>query len=257
MNSELLRLTGVSKYYGETGALRNIDCSVARGEWVTIMGPSGSGKTTLLSIIGGLSQSSEGAVLFNGDDLTLLSEAELAKYRRENVGFIFQQHHLINYLSAVENVMMAQFLHSMPDEREAIARVAMAPCLPCPQSMDQRRRPLTVGLHRTLHRRDADPGPLRQRWIAQKAVERSGAHVEPHRSDDHEDDESFGRRVRRAAALGEQVVQGERDRRERPVSGPHRGRSRAGRVGREGDRHASSSPMFTPLAAPTLRSRPP
>lgn len=121
MNSELLRLTGVSKYYGETGALRNIDCSVARGEWVTIMGPSGSGKTTLLSIIGGLSQSSEGEVLFNGEDLTQLGEAELAKYRRENVGFIFQQHHLINYLSAVENVMMAQFLHSMPDEREAIA----------------------------------------------------------------------------------------------------------------------------------------
>lgn len=121
MSLDLLRLAGVSKYYGETGALRNVDCTVSHGEWVTIMGPSGSGKTTLLSIIGGLSQSSEGEVLFNGEDLALLNEADLARYRRENVGFIFQQHHLINYLSAVENVMMAQFLHSMPDEREAIA----------------------------------------------------------------------------------------------------------------------------------------
>lgn len=121
MNSDLLKLTGVRKYYGETGALRGIDCRVKRGEWITIMGPSGSGKTTLLSIIGGLSKASDGEVLFDGRDLTQMSEAELARYRRENVGFIFQQHHLIGYLSAVENVMMAQFLHSMPDEREAIA----------------------------------------------------------------------------------------------------------------------------------------
>lgn len=121
MSSELLKLTGVSKYYGDTGALRAVDCGVAVGEWITIMGPSGSGKTTLLSIIGGLAQSSEGQVLFDGQNLTQMNEAELARYRRENVGFIFQQHHLIGYLSAVENVMMAQFLHSMPDEREAIA----------------------------------------------------------------------------------------------------------------------------------------
>jgi putative ABC transport system ATP-binding protein len=121
MSSDLLKLAGVSKYYGETAALRDVDCTIARGEWITIMGPSGSGKTTLLSIIGGLAQSSEGEVLFNGENLTLMGEADLARYRRENVGFIFQQHHLISYLTAVENVMMAQFLHSMPDEREAIA----------------------------------------------------------------------------------------------------------------------------------------
>ncbi len=121
MGSGLLRLTGVSKYYGGTGALREVDCRVRRGEWVTIMGPSGSGKTTLLSIIGGLSRPSDGEVLFEGTDLTALNESQLARYRRENVGFIFQQHHLIPYLSALENVMMAQFLHSMPDEREAIA----------------------------------------------------------------------------------------------------------------------------------------
>lgn len=120
MSSDLLSLSGVRKYYGETGALRGVDCRVRRGEWITIMGPSGSGKTTLLSIIGGLSKASEGEVLFDGEDLTAMSEAELSRYRRENVGFIFQQHHLIGYLSAVENVMMAQFLHSMPDEREAI-----------------------------------------------------------------------------------------------------------------------------------------
>jgi putative ABC transport system ATP-binding protein len=120
MSSELLTLTGVSKRFGDTSALRGVDLTVRRGEWVTIMGPSGSGKTTLLSIIGGLTQPSEGEVLFDGRDIAGFSEAQLARFRRENVGFIFQQHHLINYLSAVENVMMAQFLHSMPDEREAI-----------------------------------------------------------------------------------------------------------------------------------------
>jgi len=117
---ELLVLRGVSKTYGECGALKSADLTVPRGEWLTVMGPSGSGKTTLLSILGGLFPPTEGEVYFQGDDIAGLGERDLAVYRRRNVGFIFQQHHLIPYLTAVENVMMAQYLHSMPDEREAI-----------------------------------------------------------------------------------------------------------------------------------------
>ncbi len=109
-----------SKYYGDTGALKGVDLEVVRGEWVSIMGPSGSGKSTLLSLIGGLTRCTDGEVVVDGVDISGLDEKGLARFRREHVGFIFQAHHLVPYLSALENVMMAQFLHSVPDEREAI-----------------------------------------------------------------------------------------------------------------------------------------
>lgn len=115
-----LKVEKVKKYYRETGALKKVDLEVSEGEWVTVMGPSGSGKTTLLSIVGGLIKPTEGKVRVDGEDITEFFEKELARFRREKIGFIFQQHHLIPYLTALENVMMAQFLHSMPDEKEAI-----------------------------------------------------------------------------------------------------------------------------------------
>ncbi len=118
--NSFISLKKVTKYYGETGALKGVKLSVKKGEWLTVMGPSGSGKTTLLSIIGGLVKPTEGEVWVDGENITEFSEKELARFRREKVGFIFQQHHLIPYLTAVENVMMAQFLHSLPDEREAM-----------------------------------------------------------------------------------------------------------------------------------------
>ncbi len=118
--NSFVSLKKVTKYYGETGALKGVKLSVKKGEWLTVMGPSGSGKTTLLSIIGGLVKPTEGEVWVDGENITEFSEKELARFRREKVGFIFQQHHLIPYLTAVENVMMAQFLHSLPDEREAM-----------------------------------------------------------------------------------------------------------------------------------------
>jgi putative ABC transport system ATP-binding protein len=118
--NSFVSLKKVTKYYGETGALKGVKFSVKKGEWLTVMGPSGSGKTTLLSIIGGLVKPTEGEVWVDGENITDFSEKDLARFRREKVGFIFQQHHLIPYLTAVENVMMAQFLHSLPDEREAM-----------------------------------------------------------------------------------------------------------------------------------------
>ncbi len=118
--NSFVSLKKVTKYYGETGALKGVKLSVKKGEWLTVMGPSGSGKTTLLSIIGGMVKPTQGEIWVDGENITEFSEKELARFRREKVGFIFQQHHLIPYLTAVENVMMAQFLHSLPDEREAI-----------------------------------------------------------------------------------------------------------------------------------------
>src|SRR3989454_5907630 len=101
-------------------ALDRVGLEIERGEWLAIMGPSGSGKTTLLNLLGGLDRADDGRVVVDGLDLARVSRQELIRYRRESVGLVFQQFHLIPYLNALENVMLAQYLHSMADEEEAI-----------------------------------------------------------------------------------------------------------------------------------------
>jgi putative ABC transport system ATP-binding protein len=85
------------------------------------MGHSGSGKSTLLNLMGGLDRPSAGTIQVGGVDLASLDENGLARFRREWIGIIFQQHHLVPYLTALENVMMAQYFHSVTDEAEARA----------------------------------------------------------------------------------------------------------------------------------------
>ncbi|WP_315335132.1 ATP-binding cassette domain-containing protein, partial [Propionibacterium acidifaciens] len=106
--SELLRLTDVSKIYGELHALDHIDLTVDRGDWVSIVGPSGSGKTTMMNIIGCMDQPTEGTVMLDGRDISKFSDFDLTQVRRETIGLIFQQFHLIPHLTALENVMVAQ-----------------------------------------------------------------------------------------------------------------------------------------------------
>ncbi len=123
-----IQLTDVIKEYKTAHALRGVSMSVEKGEWVNIMGPSGSGKSTLLNIIGGLDSPNSGEVLIDSLDITRLGEDEMAVFRREKTGFIFQQSHLVPYLNAAENVMLAQYFHSMADSKEAaeaLSRVGM------------------------------------------------------------------------------------------------------------------------------------
>lgn len=117
--TSFLGIVNLSKFFEETKALKKLDLQVEKGGWVGIMGPSGSGKTTLLSLIGGLSRPSEGKIIIDGVDIASFNDDEIARFRREKIGLIFQQHHLVAYLTAVENVMLAQFLHSLPDQAEA------------------------------------------------------------------------------------------------------------------------------------------
>ena len=117
----LLELKDVSMAYnGKVMALQHITMSVEKGEWVAIMGPSGSGKTTLMNIIGCMDHATGGSVVLDGIDLRNSTDAELTEMRRRKIGMVFQQFHLIPYLTAVENVMVAQYYHSMPDKKEAM-----------------------------------------------------------------------------------------------------------------------------------------
>jgi putative ABC transport system ATP-binding protein len=116
------------KKYGALRALDDLSFHVEAGEWVALMGPSGSGKTTLINILGGLDKLNSGLVVVDGVNLLKLSENEMVRYRAEKVGFVFQQFHLVPYLSALENVMLAQYFHSVTDEKqaeEALGRVGM------------------------------------------------------------------------------------------------------------------------------------
>jgi len=116
----LLELKNVSKIYGELKALDNVSLHVDKGEWVAIMGPSGSGKSTMMNIIGCMDKPSLGEVLLDGVDISKESSRALTEIRRDKIGLIFQQFHMVNYLTAVENVMVSQYYHSMPDEKEAL-----------------------------------------------------------------------------------------------------------------------------------------
>jgi putative ABC transport system ATP-binding protein len=119
MATDIVETKGLTRSYGEICALKPLDLTVPEGEWLSVMGHSGSGKSTLLNLLGGLDRPSGGSLCLGGEDLLTLSEDGLARFRREFVGIIFQQHHLVPYLSALENVMMAQYFHSVPDEAEA------------------------------------------------------------------------------------------------------------------------------------------
>lgn len=91
-------------------ALRGVNLSVSRGEYISVMGPSGSGKSTLLNIVALLDTPTSGRYILNGHDVTLKTDDELAKIRRENIGFVFQFFHLIPRLTAAENIEMPMIL---------------------------------------------------------------------------------------------------------------------------------------------------
>jgi putative ABC transport system ATP-binding protein len=119
MMARLVQVEGLTKVYGKVRALDGVTFDVEAGEWIAMMGPSGSGKTTLINILGGLDTPTSGCALVDGVDVARFDEAGLTRYRADKVGFVFQQFHLVPYLTAIENVMLAQYFHSTTDENEA------------------------------------------------------------------------------------------------------------------------------------------
>src|SRR2546427_5148317 len=123
----MIKLNNVSRLYPARAevsevvrALDTVSLNVDPGEWLAVMGPSGSGKSTLVNLIGCLDRPDSGEIWLDGQNVATLPVSELNRVRAEKVGFIFQQFHLIPYLTAVENVMLAQYFHSMTDEQEAL-----------------------------------------------------------------------------------------------------------------------------------------
>ncbi|WP_027701285.1 ABC transporter ATP-binding protein [Metaclostridioides mangenotii] len=104
----ILETINLSKIYGKKDtavrALKDANLNVEKGEFVAIVGPSGSGKSTFLHLVGGLERPSSGTIKVDGRDICCLSDKELAKYRRQKVGFIFQQYNLIPVLNVRENI---------------------------------------------------------------------------------------------------------------------------------------------------------
>ncbi|MCK9636885.1 ABC transporter ATP-binding protein [Methylobacter sp. Wu8] len=127
----MIRLEHIHRYFqvGEqcVHALNDISLSIEKGEYVSVMGPSGSGKSTLLNVVALLDQPSSGRYLLNNQPVTQLSDDELAKARRENIGFVFQFFHLIPRLSAAENIEMPLILAGVaPKERKQRVQEALA-----------------------------------------------------------------------------------------------------------------------------------
>src|SRR3989338_5124730 len=125
----LISLKELTKEYnGKVRALDQVSIEVRQGEWVAVMGASGSGKTTLLNMIAALDRPTSGSLWVDGINLLSLEEEKRTRFRREKIGLIFQQFHLVPYLTALENVMLAQYYHSLVDRNdatEALERVGL------------------------------------------------------------------------------------------------------------------------------------
>ncbi|HMO64862.1 MAG TPA: ABC transporter ATP-binding protein [Verrucomicrobiota bacterium] len=156
-----LELVDVSKSYGsggDVGVLHGLNLRVARAESVAIVGPSGSGKTTLLNLIGTLDRPDAGRIRFDGEDLARLDDAALARLRARRIGFIFQFHHLLPHLTALENALVP----ALAAEDAALLDAAPARA---------RRLLERVGLgHRLDHRPAELPGGERQRAAVVRAL---------------------------------------------------------------------------------------
>ncbi len=106
----MLKATGIKKAYGSLPILKGVDFEVAKGEIVSIIGASGAGKSTLLHILGSLDQPDAGSVVLNGTEIGKLSSEMLSVFRNQNIGFIFQFHHLLPEFNALENICIPAFI---------------------------------------------------------------------------------------------------------------------------------------------------
>ena len=127
----MIQLDNIHKFYGtgdaEVHVLRGVNVHIQQGEFVAVMGPSGSGKSTLLTILGALNTPTRGTCLVDGIDVYGLTQDQRADFRREYLGFVFQNFHLVPYLNLLENVMLVLTVKKMKSqEKRELAEAALA-----------------------------------------------------------------------------------------------------------------------------------
>ena len=113
----MIKATNIEKFYGDLKVLKGVDLHITKGEIISIVGASGAGKTTLLQILGTLdvqSNPTNSKLMINGTEVTKLSDKQLAKFRNEHIGFIFQFHQLLPEFTALENVCIPAFIKNTP-----------------------------------------------------------------------------------------------------------------------------------------------
>ena len=111
----MIELKGVRKSYGANEVLKGIDLRIEKQDYLVILGASGSGKSTLLNILSGLEKTDQGEVLYDGANISSLSESQLTKFRKDNIAFIFQQYYLLQELTVEQNVKMGAHLAKNQD----------------------------------------------------------------------------------------------------------------------------------------------
>lgn len=125
----MIEVKSLNKFYGSGESrfqvLKNIDLKIEDGDFAVILGASGSGKSTLLNVMSGLEHAESGQVIYGGKDITALSDSELTKFRKENIGFIFQQYYLLPNMNVEKNVKMGADLASNKDYKAIIEAVGL------------------------------------------------------------------------------------------------------------------------------------
>lgn len=117
----MIEICGVNKSFGSLQVLKEINLQIRDGEIVTIVGPSGAGKTTLLQIMGTLSPADSGMIRYSGEDVTVMKDKALSKFRNSHIGFVFQFHQLLPEFTALENVILPALIGGA-SKREAVKR---------------------------------------------------------------------------------------------------------------------------------------
>lgn len=158
MTDAIIQVRELRKVYHsgdvDVEALRGVDLTVARGEFLAVIGPSGSGKSTLFHVLGGLAAPTSGTVTIDGTDLSSISDKERTQLRRRKIGFIFQKYNLLPTLSAADNIAMARALAGYP---------------PQPENFDEILGLLNIG-HRLSHKPRALSGGEQQRVAIARAL---------------------------------------------------------------------------------------
>jgi len=114
----MIKLENVEKYYGGHKVLKGINLIIQKGEFISVMGSSGSGKSTLLNLIGGMDRPEKGAVIVNGENITVFTDEKLTLYRRKKIGFIFQFFNLLPNITVFENISMPLLLNGSEDREK-------------------------------------------------------------------------------------------------------------------------------------------